>query len=145
MSDIIWSINPENDTLEQLLVRMKTFVNEVFEAKETVVNWQIPEHVDDVKLSMPKRKNFYLLFKEAVTNASKYSCAKNIFIGLSIQGKTLSLHIKDDGVGFNRAQVRLGNGLKNIEQRAAILNGTASIETCPDGGTAVFLQFPCEG
>jgi signal transduction histidine kinase len=142
MSDIIWSVNPEHDNLQQMLLRMKTYVNEIFEAKDTAVHWQVPEAVEYVKLDMTQRKNFYLVFKEVVTNAAKYSHAKNIFICLSVGGKTVSLHVKDDGAGFDKQQVRQGNGLKNIQQRAALLKGRVSVETCINRGTAIAFQFP---
>ncbi len=55
------------------------------------------------------------------------------------------LEIDDDGRGFDPASVRRGDGLTNLEQRAAALGGKATIESAPDQGTTVRLVIPLEG
>jgi ligand-binding sensor domain-containing protein len=141
MSDIIWSINPENDSLQQMLIRMKNFVNENVEGKDISVHWEESEMISKLKLGMAQRKNFYLLFKEAIINAVKYADARNISVALSVHNKMVSLKIIDDGRGFSFETIRQGNGIKNIKHRALLLNGNASIDSVPGKGTMVYLQF----
>jgi signal transduction histidine kinase/ligand-binding sensor domain-containing protein len=141
MSDIIWSINPENDSLQQMLIRMKNFVNETVEGKEVAVHWQESEMIARLKLGMAERKNFYLLFKEAIINAVKYANAKNISVQISIDNKIVSLKVSDDGKGFSFESIKPGNGIKNMKQRALLLNGEATINSSPGKGTTVHVQF----
>lgn len=141
MSDIIWSINPDNDSLQQMLLRMKTFVNETVDGKDIVVYWHENEMIGSLTLGMAQRKNFYLLFKEALMNAVKYSGATTISVQLSAQNHSLVLKVADNGKGFKMAQIRQGNGLKNIRQRATLLGGTATIQSSPGAGTTVQVQF----
>jgi ligand-binding sensor domain-containing protein/two-component sensor histidine kinase len=141
MSDIIWSINPENDSLQQMLIRMKNFVNEIVEGKEITVHWEEDVSVAGLKLGMDERKNFYLLFKEAVINAVKYSEAKNIKVGISMQGKVVQLQVIDDGKGFDFEKIKAGNGIKNIRHRAIQLHGQADIISSPGKGTSVSVEF----
>jgi ligand-binding sensor domain-containing protein/signal transduction histidine kinase len=141
MSDIIWSINPNNDSMQQMLIRMKTFVNETVEAKDISIHWQEQGNVSGLKLGMVQRKNFYLLFKEAIINSVKYSGARNIYIELSAHQNSAFLKIRDDGRGFCAETVRYGNGIGNIKQRARLLGGKAVIESKQEEGTTVAVQF----
>ena len=142
MGDIIWSINPDNDSLQQMLVKMKVLSNELFESKDCNVHWQEDATVYNLKLDMQQRKNFYLLFKEAINNAAKYSGAKNIFIRLASDKKSLHLIIQDDGKGFDLKNVQMGNGIKNMHHRSASLKGQVLVHSEPGNGTSVSLTFP---
>jgi signal transduction histidine kinase len=78
---------------------------------------------------MEKRKSFFLVYKEALNNAYKYSAAKNVNVEITRTHHTLTLVVEDDGAGFNMNEHRLktgGNGLKNINTRAAEMNGIVS-------------------
>jgi signal transduction histidine kinase len=141
MSDIIWSINPENDSMHQMLIRMKNFVNEVLEAKDINVYWTECNAVGRLKLDMTKRKNFFLIFKEIVTNAAKHSGSNNIHIDLSATDRIIQLSVKDDGIGFYPEKAGRGNGLKNIQHRVALLNGKVTINSGIGLGTAIVLRF----
>jgi ligand-binding sensor domain-containing protein/two-component sensor histidine kinase len=141
MSDIIWSINPANDSLQEMLSRMKTFVNENVEGRDIDIHWQQSESIGSLRLGMMQRKNFYLLFKEAIINAVKYADANAISVEIAANGKIVSLSITDDGKGFNFDDIKPGNGIKNIRHRAIQLNGIALIESSPGKGTKVFVEF----
>jgi ligand-binding sensor domain-containing protein/two-component sensor histidine kinase len=140
MSDIIWSINPENDSLVQMLARMKNYANEILEAKNILVHWMEGENLASLKLTMPQRKNLYLLFKEVINNAAKYSRATNVYIRLHTEHKCIKLSVKDDGTGFDINKVQPGNGIKNIYRRSLLLNGKVAMES-NSGGTSVLLSF----
>jgi ligand-binding sensor domain-containing protein/two-component sensor histidine kinase len=143
MSDIIWSINPAHDSLQEMLSRMKTFVNENVDGKDIAVHWHESDSIANLKLGMLQRKNFYLLFKEAIINAVKYADASNISVQLSATQKKVALEIKDDGKGFNMETVKMGNGIQNIRSRAQQLHGIARIQSVPGEGTTVFVEFEC--
>ncbi len=140
MGDIIWSINPENDTLQQMLVRMKNYATEIAEAKDIVLHWTESGNLAAAKLSMEQRKNVYLLFKEAVNNAVKHSGAKNIYLQFGADAHKINIAIKDDGRGFDLTSKSEGNGLKNMQRRASLLHATTNINTAPGKGCTVNLQ-----
>ena len=142
MSDIIWSINPNNDSLEQMLVRMKIYTTELTEAKDIMIHWNETGDLPNTKLSMEGRKNIYLLYKEAVNNVIKHSCAKNIYILVQSFRNNLSLVIRDDGKGFDVNSANVGNGLKSIKRRAALLKGTIKIVSDNGCGTSIHLTIP---
>ena len=142
ISDIVWSINPANDSFDKMLLRMRTYATELLEVKEMYINWQAPEDVHGLTLSMEQRKNFYLIFKEAVNNAAKYSKAKTLSVGISIRSSVIHLTIKDDGIGFDIHNNKKGNGLDTMQRRATLLKGSFILESQSKKGTSVLLSFP---
>ncbi len=141
MSDIVWMINAGNDRFENLVVRMRELAAELVEAKRSSLHLQIDEPVNTVKLDMEKRKNFWLIYKEALNNTAKYADAKNIWIELSAANGNVMLLVKDDGKGFDMLTSSQGNGLTNMKQRAEALQGKFYIHSTSGGGTVVKLVF----
>jgi ligand-binding sensor domain-containing protein len=142
MGDIVWSINPVNDTVDKVISRMHSYAYEMLGAKNIKVNWQQQPEIVQQKLSMEQRKNLYLFFKEAVNNIAKYAEATSVNIALSRNEQEINLTIKDNGVGFDTVVEYNGNGLKNIQLRAAQLKGKCIIDTAPGSGTSISLLFP---
>lgn len=142
ISDIVWNINPRYDNLEHLFIRMKRYAADIMDAKNINYRIEFPEQVSDIKLEMDKRRDLYLLFKEAVNNLAKYSKARLAHIQLSISNNQLLLLVEDDGIGFNREQVIAGNGLENMQQRAGLLKGKLNISSKFNEGTRLKLEMP---
>ena len=141
MDDIVWSIKPSNDSMQKVTARMREFATNVLEAKEIDFDFIVDENVYDVKLNMEARRDFFLVFKEAVNNAAKYSEANKVLIQLSMQNKKLVLVVKDDGTGFDLAAAD-GNGLGNMTKRADNMNGNVTIKSFKGKGTTVRLDIP---
>jgi outer membrane protein assembly factor BamB len=141
MDDIVWSIKPDNDTVQKMMVRMKEFALGVLEAKDIAVWMKVEENVGDVKLNMEARRDLFLIFKEAINNVAKYSKANNVSIHLACHNKRLVLTVKDDGIGFN-PQTADGNGLGNMEKRTVSLKGRFQLQTKPGGGTSITANIP---
>jgi Histidine kinase-, DNA gyrase B-, and HSP90-like ATPase/Histidine kinase len=140
MDDIVWSINPKNDDLENILARMSRYAAELFDAKAIDYQIVIPENLKEVKLSMEQRRDVYLIFKEAVNNLVKYSQCKNALVEIKVN-KQFELQIRDDGIGFNPDMETSRNGLKNMKNRANDLKGSLKIESGFQKGTSVSLFF----
>jgi two-component system sensor histidine kinase UhpB len=140
MSDIVWSIHPGNDTLDKTVIRMKEFAGEILEPKN--INYQFHESGDlaQVKLDVNKRKNLFLIFKEAVNNAAKYSRCTAIKIDLQVSRSSLLLAVTDNGIGFDSKKVRPGNGLTNMAERATLMQGTFTIASHEGKGTQISLS-----
>lgn len=144
MDDIVWSIKPSNDSMQKILARMREFAINVCEAKDIMLEFQSSEEVNDVKLNMEARRDFFLIFKEAVNNAAKYANCSKIKIVASVTGKRLSLLIADDGKGFNVQEADNGNGMGNMRKRADALNGKIQINSVINTGTTIQLDIPVQ-
>lgn len=75
MSDMVWAINPVNDSFEKVILRMKEFAAEILEPAR--INYYFTEtgELEKTQLNPEQRKDIYLIFKEALNNVVKYSAA----------------------------------------------------------------------
>ncbi len=141
MSDIVWSINPHNDSMSQVIIRMREFATEIFESKN--IDYHFSEKVEaSLTLDADKRKNLFLIFKETINNAAKYSNASKIEINLHQYDHTLAMHIKDNGQGFDELTITTGNGLRNLRERAKEINGKVTLKSGIGNGTEIELRLP---
>ncbi len=142
MNEIIWSLNAEGRTVEHLFAYMRENLNKLLEYSGIEYSISFPEQVPDIALSNEQRRNLLLIVKEAANNAVKYSKASNIRISATLTATTLAFSIADDGVGFNTAQVQVGNGLNNLSKRTADLAGALEITSAEQKGTTVSVSIP---
>jgi len=141
MDDMVWSIHPGNDSMEQVIIRMREFVTEILDPKN--IEYRISENVaTKVTIGADERRNLFLIFKEAINNAAKYSKATRVEISLQRRDHSLVLSVHDNGQGFDEQATKAGNGLRNMRERAQELGGTVSIKTAAAGGTEIEVQLP---
>lgn len=140
MNDIVWAINPVNDSMEKVLIKIQAYGNNLCTSAGIQFHFSKPELKDGV-LNMQVRNNIYLISKEAINNAVKYSGAGNIRFSLSGKKNNYVLLIEDDGVGFDTGAVHNGNGLINIRSRAKEMGGDLSIRSAKGNGTLLELHF----
>lgn len=141
MSDIVWSVKPSMDGMENVFNRMQRFGSEFLEARDIRFHFEADEKLSGRKLNMADRKNLYLIFKEALHNAAKYAGCATICVKIESAAPRLRLTVKDDGKGFDVQAAKSGNGLSNMSRRAAQLNGRLSVQSAPMQGTRVILMF----
>lgn len=149
MNDIVWTINPRHDSMDTILQRMESFARPLLASQGIHFHFEVEPAVKMVNLEMSRRKNFYLIYKEAVNNALKYSQCRNLWVKIGLRQHQLHLVTVDDGVGFDMQQVQLqamqslsGNGLRNMEMRAEEMKGLWQIDSLAGQGTTVHLRFP---
>jgi ligand-binding sensor domain-containing protein/two-component sensor histidine kinase len=139
MDDIIWSINPVNDNMERVIVRMREFAAGILEPKNIKLEFDVDDKVSEIGIKMKGRRDLFLIFKEAINNSAKYSGAKTVRITISIINRSLYMSISDDGKGFVITDQNKGNGLLNMKKRAEDLNGRLELHAAPGEGTRVTL------
>lgn len=142
LDDIVWNISPKNDSLSSLIARMTRYASELFEAKQIAFKFDVPEQLEDTKLSMEQRRNIYLIFKESVNNLVKYSKCTQAFVSIRMDKRSIILMVKDNGVGFNPNASTDRNGIRNLKARAHSLRGVLDIQSSQGQGTSIILEFP---
>lgn len=142
MDDIVWSIKPQNDSMDKIISRMRAFAGQLFEAKNILYTFEVDEHVLDVKLPMDARRDLFLIFKEAVNNLAKYSGSIEAVVHFSLKNNHLNMRVKDFGKGFDPAAADSGNGLSNMRKRAKNMNALLSIHSAREMGTEINLLVP---
>lgn len=142
LTDIVWSINPDNDSMEQLIARMREFASEILEPKSIELKMQADPKVMGQLLSPEQRKTIFMVFKEAINNAAKYSETPKVEVMIGIKQNYLEVSIRDFGKGFDEAAIIKGNGLRNIRERARIAGGHAEVAGNAGAGAEVLLRIP---
>ncbi|MET0393685.1 MAG: 7TM diverse intracellular signaling domain-containing protein [Chitinophagaceae bacterium] len=140
MNAIIWSMNSDNDTVDNLVFYIRAYAQEYFENTPMRCIVRVPHHIENKEVSGDKRRNVFLCVKETLNNAVKHSRASEIRIDMTLQD-TLDIRIADNGVGIDMDSLRrFGNGLKNIAKRMESIGGSYRIENC--NGTLTVLSLP---
>lgn len=140
--DFIWSIDPSNDEMCNLFLHIRDFGEKLFEEKN--ISFRATKTIKDiVKLPYGFSREANLIFKEAMTNAFKYSQAKNVSLSLANEKDQIRLILEDDGVGFEKSNCKGDScrGLKNMGERAAKVNAELEIISSPGKGTRIILEF----
>lgn len=140
MSDIVWLVNPKPNTLYDLVLRLKDIYSPILYSLGISFKAEIPETLADFKISMDKRQNIYLIFKEAINNSIKYSNSKEIKFLVDVENSTYEIILKDNGCGFDNSIIRPGNGLINMKKRAKSIRAEFLIESIPGKGTEISLK-----
>ena len=141
LNDVVWVVNPKNDNVEETLERLKEYTLGITQAKSILVSWEIGAEVKEMKLPIEYRRNIYMIFKEAVNNAVKYSGCSRIVIGGKQEDHHLMFSIYDDGKGFDAGNLNSGNGLRNMHERAKESNMQLEIRSGNGAGTCISMQY----
>jgi two-component sensor histidine kinase len=140
MSDIVWLVNPKRDSLYDLISRLGDSFKEILHAEGILFKVQNLDSLKNVRLGMEHRQNLYLIFKEAINNSLKYSGASEISLDVSLSHRKLVLRLADNGNGFDPEDVKDGNGLRNMRDRAERIRGNLRIDSSPGSGTEVEFE-----
>jgi signal transduction histidine kinase/ligand-binding sensor domain-containing protein len=135
MSDIVWAINPQKDSLRATVFRMREFAGDVLTPRG--LTFTLDEPAQDATLTADLRRQIYLIFKEAVNNVLRHAEATHVDIDLRVDTRRrLRLRITDNGRGFDPAACAdEGNGLGSMQRRAQALGGTLTITSRPGEST----------
>ncbi len=141
LRDTIWAMNKNDISFEDLQTRISNFIEKAKIASDNrKVTFSIASNVNqNYTFTSLQGMNLYRIIQEAVNNASKYSEASKIEVSISEKDNKFIIEIKDDGIGFDKNKVDLGNGINNIKKRAKDLNGKAEITSEIDRGTSVVI------
>ena len=141
MSDIVWMIKPGNDDFKSIENRMLNFANEMCTPAGINFEFTKDASLENIKMPMEQRRDVYLIFKEVVNNAVKYSACSTINASISMHGDRFQMNISDDGNGFDIHNIKKGNGLDNLQKRTAAHSGKFTIQSTPGEGTEIVVSF----
>jgi signal transduction histidine kinase len=141
MDEIVWTINPKNDTLDNLANYIFQYAQDYFQDTGVSCRLDVPAQLPDRPLSTEVRHNLFMAVKEALNNALKHAEASEVRIGLGVTDGQMTITVTDNGRGFLIDQARSkGNGLENMKQRLAQIGGRLVLESTPGNGTRIRLE-----
>jgi signal transduction histidine kinase/ligand-binding sensor domain-containing protein len=148
MSDIVWAIDPRKDDLKSIAQRIRQFASDVLESQKIRWTFEFTEGLEEIRLSPDERRQFYLIFKEAINNVAKHSGCTEAKLRIFLENNRLHGEISDNGRGFVLPDPETsfmgmgGNGLKNMQSRACDVGGRLDIDSEPGKGSKIHLLLP---
>jgi len=154
LDEIVWAVNPHNDTLEHLAAYLGQYATEYLQNTAVECELHIQRGLPHHPLSAEARHNLFLAFEESLNNALKHGRAHRVRVDMHVAPSQFEITIEDNGCGFDPAAIpatpdengpatgRHGNGLRNMRQRLDILGGQCTIRSRPGHGTTVILSVP---
>jgi signal transduction histidine kinase len=141
MSEIIWAMKEENNTLDDLISHIKLYTVDYLESNKIVIQTTISEFNEAVNVNGETRRYIFLCVKEVLHNIVKHSQANKVTITIEIT-TNLIISIQDNGIGFDNTseKMNVGNGLKNLKKRIDKINGSLYIVS--DSGTLIVFTIP---
>jgi ligand-binding sensor domain-containing protein/two-component sensor histidine kinase len=139
MSDIVFVVNPERDSLYDLIIKLKDSYNDFLNSVGISFKVKNIDKTNDIKLPMDYKQNLLLIFKEGINNSIKHSKCSKIILEANIRADVVEMILNDDGNGFDEKNMIFGNGLRNMESRAKKIGGRMTWRSSQETGTVIIF------
>jgi signal transduction histidine kinase len=140
MDEIVWTINPKNDTLDNLANYIFQYAQEYFQNTGVRCRMDLAPQLPHCPLSTEERHNIFMAVKEALNNVLKHSQATEVRISLAVERDSLRIIVTDDGCGFVMNGSHNGDGLNNMKERLARIGGRLDVQSKDNAGTRVEME-----
>jgi two-component system sensor histidine kinase ChiS len=136
--DFIWTLNPKQDSLHDIIIYLKDSGDELFD--KTGIEFRvggISKNLEKIILPMEWRRHLILIFKEAMNNAIKHAECTSLTLAIALNHHKLEMSLSDNGIGCLNGQVHGGQGLNNMKHRAELIHGDLDIVFDKGNGTTI--------
>ncbi|HEY1790059.1 MAG TPA: ATP-binding protein [Verrucomicrobiae bacterium] len=144
LDEIVWAVNPVNDSLPHLANYLCHFAEEFFRPTPIRCRLDVDDSLPQASFTSEVRHNLYLAVREAMNNVSKHSQATEAWLRIRFQQSQLRILVEDNGCGFTLSAAPSGEGLGNMRQRLEKIGGHFEIKTQPQGGTVCEFRLPVD-
>jgi signal transduction histidine kinase/ligand-binding sensor domain-containing protein len=151
MDEIVWVVNPHNDTLENLVAYLSHYAVEYLQNTSIECGLDLPQELPHYPLSSEARHNLFLAFQEALNNVLKHSGASKVAVEVALNALACEFKITDNGKGFEASALSAGatqtrgnghgNGVRNMRQRMTAIGGECRVDSHPGEGTVITLRL----
>ena len=150
-SMIVKNLVPPEVEMEDFMLSLNDLVHNFQNTREIQCSFYTNSNVLLKKLDIEQKTHIYRIVQEAMTNAAKHANPTEIKVVVreDLENNLINFFITDDGCGFNNKTVKeIGIekstklGLKGMESRAILLNGTLQIQSDEETGTHIKLVVP---
>lgn len=145
LDEIVWTVNPSNDTLDGLITYVCKYAQEYFAVAGLQYRLDVPAQLPSATISPEVRHNVFLAAKEAITNVVRHAHASSVWVRLRVEPAAFVLEIEDNGrglAGMDEKAARSRNGLGNMRKRMEDIGGSFVMGSGSGGGTRVRLTAP---
>lgn len=143
LRETVWALKKEEYTAEECLLRIRNFIQPFAKYYSHIQFSVTGEAPAGLKLHYTKALNLVRIVQEAVSNSIKHAAPTIITINAVPDTTKWKLEVKDNGHGFNYdtlIELERGNGLSNMEHRAAESGFAFEITSNAENGTKITIQ-----
>jgi signal transduction histidine kinase len=141
MSEIIWAMNPRNDTLDGFAAYSRRYASSYLETADILISFHFTDPMPPLHMNAEIRRNVFLVIKEALHNIVKHAKARRVTLSIIFSGKQLCITLADDGVGIDDTHHPGGNSLINMKKRLDDIGGSFELESQPGKGTVITIKI----
>ncbi len=142
LRDTIWAMNKNDISIQDLKDRLLIHQGNAQNAgKNFTVEFADNVNVNE-QFNSVRGMHYFRIVQEAINNAMKYAETDAVSVQFAKQGNQLVTHVKDHGKGFDLENQESGNGLRNMKERAQLMEGTVKIHSEIGSGTEVTISAP---
>jgi signal transduction histidine kinase len=142
LDEIVWAVNPAQDTLERFAAFLGTFVQGYARTAGLTSRIEIPSEIQPIAVASPIRHHLYLATKEVLHNVVKHAGASEIRLCLVTESSGIRLIIEDNGQGILDDPGEPGDGLSNLCKRLQQIGGSITHRPAEGRGTIVEMFAP---
>ncbi|MEI7900082.1 MAG: two-component regulator propeller domain-containing protein [bacterium] len=144
VDEIVWAVNPANDGWEPFLSYFEQYTEYFLGSSGLRFHFSRPENLVEQRIASKTRHHLLLAVREAVGNVLKHASAKQVKIGMRVDGRALEVRVEDDGVGFDTSKrTEVGHdGLGNMTRRMKEAGGSVAVVSAPGHGVCVTFRVP---
>ncbi len=141
LRETIWAVQENSHSLEEFVLRTRNFLQRVLPQKS--IEWDVKTEGEiSGMLTANQSLQLFRIIQEATQNIVKHSDATISEFHFISNKKELKIIITDNGKGFNTNNQFASNGLKNIKERIAEINGTYTMDSEINKGTTITILLP---
>jgi signal transduction histidine kinase/ligand-binding sensor domain-containing protein len=142
LDEIVWAVNPRNDTLAHLVDYAGQYATGYLRSAGIRCLLDVPEEMPPSEVASDVRHNLFLVIKEALQNIVKHSRATEVWLRVSAGENTLRVIIEDNGRGFEKnGGDPWADGLRNMRERVTEIGGECQIESRVGTGTVIRIEL----
>jgi len=142
MSDVVWAVDPRNDSFDKLISRIKTYANEICDAQNISLHFEVLGNDSSVNPGSDILRCLLLVSKESLTNIIKHAACKKISVTFKLKKNEITFSIADNGKGFDPKELSRINGLNNMRARVLKAGGIFDIISVKEEGTKIIATVP---
>ena len=142
MDQVVWAVNPLKDSAAELIGYCTDYAEQFLESSSMACRVSIPANPPSIHVSSNTRYQFLLVLSEALNNVVRHAEASEVQLEWLLDERNLVLHIRDNGVGFDRESSDIDpSGLDNMQHRMESIGGRFLLTSEPGKGTLVRLSI----
>lgn len=146
LDEIVWAVNPRNDTLADLLDFAGQYAVDFLRVANIRCRIDFPNPPPSGHLSAELRHSLFLAIKESLNNVVKHAQASEVWLRVQVVDDALRWTLEDNGRGFDQLpENATADGLRNLRARLGEFGGYCTIKTRPGAGVQVCFQVPWRG